>query len=61
MKDISEATNPALRGSLAALRRAAEEARRQQDASALPDAGGHAAGAAERPGITSVGEEQRRP
>lgn len=28
MKDISEATNPALRGSLAALRRAAEEARR---------------------------------
>jgi len=26
-----------------------------------PDAGGHAAGAAERPGITSVGEEQRRP
>lgn len=38
-------------------REAAEEARRQQDASALPDAGGHAAGAAEAGGVTAVGKE----
>lgn len=38
-------------------REAAEEARQQQDASALPDAGGHAAGAAEAGGVTAVGKE----
>ena len=38
-------------------REAAEEARRQQAASDLPDAGGHAAGAAEPGSVPAVGKE----
>ncbi|WP_127806980.1 hypothetical protein [Hydrogenophaga sp. NH-16] len=38
-------------------REAAEEARRQQAASDLPDASGHAAGAAEPGGVPAVGKE----
>ena len=38
-------------------REAAEEALRQQPASDLPDAGGHAAGAAEPHGVPAVGKE----
>lgn len=38
-------------------REAAEEALRQQAASNLPDAGGHAAGAAEPGGVPAMGKE----
>jgi hypothetical protein len=38
-------------------REAAEAARLQQEASGLPDAGGHAAGAAEPGGVPAVGKE----
>ncbi|MDQ7744223.1 hypothetical protein [Hydrogenophaga pseudoflava] len=38
-------------------REAAEEAQRRQAASGLPDAGGHAAGAAEPGGVPTVGKE----
>lgn len=38
-------------------REAAEEARRQQAASDLPDAGGHASGAAEPGSVPAVGKE----